>query len=367
MRPFFFKLCYLGSMQLVVLVALAAVFIVYCSPKGNTMAVEKKSNQNIEVNDSEHSQPFNNDQYFGACLEPAPGRILHGAQAEVPVSIFSRYVDWEGLDNYTRMSGHRPKIIMHYITFDPLGYRLLKDTIIDISRQDINYIPQIGLDFYSYLPTLSILHPRDVTQKIAEGAYDERIRDLARLFIKMDRPIFLRPGYEFGGKGQGRHASKKYWVDAWKRIYRIFKTEGAQHIAFVWHTLDAVDYMEYYPGDEYVDWWAVSVFDNNADQSEFLNAFIKDAARHRKPVMIAESTPRYIGSIGGRQSWEKWYQPLFDLVFTYPHIKALCYINASWANYPDKTFQYDARIQSDSYVSKRFGSILSDKRFIHND
>lgn len=304
--------------------------------------------------------------FFGAKFEPPDGKIYHGAQAEVrPVSTFKRHVDWDGIEKYSSACGRRPKIIMHYISFDPVAFWLLKSTIQEISKQNNDHIPQIGLDFYSYIPGFNILNPNDITKKIANGEYDHKIKILAQLFIKMKGPVFLRPGYEFGGNGQGRHASKEYWTKAWRRIYSIFKTENTTNVAFVWNTLDAVDFMEYYPGDEYVDWWAVNVFCNNADKNPFINKFIKEAVNHKKPVMIAESTPRYIGSIHGEKSWEEWYSPYFKLIFNYSHVKAFCYINASWYKYPDKSFQFDCRIQKNSFVMSKYLKILSDQRFIN--
>lgn len=128
--------------------------------------------------------------------------------------------------------------------------------------------------------------------------------------------------------------------------------------------MDAVDFMEYYPGDEYVDWWAVNVFCNNADKNPFISQFIKEAANHKKPVMIAESTPRYVGSGQGEGSWQKWYKPYFNLILKYPHIKAFCYINATWNNWPGKSFKHDCRIQSNEFITSNYKIILSDSRYI---
>lgn len=308
----------------------------------------------------------NSFPYFGAKFEPPDGKIYHGAQAEVrPVGLLSRYVDWKGIKEYAGACGHNPKLIMHYISFDPLAFWLLKSTIIGISQQHYDYIPQIGLDFYSYLYSFNIHRPKDITLEIAKGHYNDRIRELARLLISMGTPVFLRPGYEFGGKGQGRYASKKYWVDAWKRIYTIFKNQNAENVAFVWNTLDAKNYMEYYPGDDFVDWWAINIFCNHVNNNSFIIHFIEDALRHKKPVMIAESTPRDIGSIKGKDGWDKWYSPYFNLISSYPHIKAFCYINASWKDFPGKSFKFDCRIQRDEFTNSMFREVLSNSRFIN--
>jgi hypothetical protein len=304
--------------------------------------------------------------FFDAKFEPPDGMIYHGAQAEVRPENTSKYsVDWMGIEEYTKACGKRPKLIMHYISFDERAFTLLKPAIYEISQKEYTYIPQIGLDFYDYSNNRGIMNPNDITQEIAQGKHDQQIKDLARLLREMKTPVFLRPGYEFGGTGQGSRASKTYWVKAWRKIHDIFQAENTHNVAFVWNTLDAGDFIDYYPGDTYVDWWAISVFENNADQNQFIDNFIQEAATHRKPVMIAESTPRYIGSIGGQYAWDNWYRPYFSLILKYSHIKAFCYINASWKAYPDTSFAFDCRIQSNKIVSAHYQKTLSSQRFVN--
>lgn len=304
--------------------------------------------------------------FSGAKHEPPDGTVYHCAQAEVRPAGFTKLdVDWNGIENYTSACKHRPKLIMHYISFDTLGFVLLQSRIEKMADQKYDYMLQIGLDFYSYFPKYVSFSPTDITKNIADGEYDGRIRQLARLFNKIKNPVFLRPGYEFGGNGYGQYAAKEHWIKAWKRIHGIFRNEGVQNVAFVWNTLDAEDYLDYYPGDEYVDWWGINVFVNHADRNVFIISFVSKAASHNKPVMIAESTPRYVGSVGGESAWQSWYQPYFNLLSKYPHIKAFCYINASWKNYPDPTFAYDCRIQSNGYVNERYRKALASGNFIN--
>jgi hypothetical protein len=311
------------------------------------------------------------DAFFGAKFEPPDGMIYHCAQAEVRPRDLNTYdIDWTGISQYAETCGHQPKLIMHYISLDERALRLLKPTIRKIPRKKLSkerydYLPQIGLDFYRYGNPSNLLRPIDITQDIAEGRYDKQIRSLANMFKRMKIPCFLRPGYEFGGNGQGRFASKAYWIQAWRRIYDIFQEKKAYNVAFVWNTLDAQDFMDYYPGDTYVDWWAINVFVNNADQDSFINSFIQQAAVHQKPVMIAESTPRYIGSIGGETAWNTWYQPYFSLITRYPHVKSFCYINASWEGYFDPSFAYDCRIQSNTFVATKYCEAMSGPGIIH--
>jgi hypothetical protein len=311
--------------------------------------------------------PFYGAQaFYGARYEPPDGTIYHCAQAEVrPAGIFSYHVDWQGIEEYTKAAGNRPKIIMHYISLDPFVYWLVKSSIVEIAEKPYDYIAQIGLDFYKYVPYFDREHPQDITADIARGDYDRRIGELAELLSGMKIPVFLRPGYEFGGNGWGRFAAKNRWTKAWKRIYRIFESKGVRNVAFVWDALDAEDFLDYYPGNDYVDWWGINIFGNRSDSDAFVNRFVKEAMHHKKPVIIAESTPRDVGSIHGARSWQTWYKPYFDLIAKYPDIKAFCYINASWRDFPDPSFQYDSRIQSDPYVAAHYKQMLSSPKFIN--
>ena len=39
--------------------------------------------------------------------------------------------------------------------------------------------------------------------------------------------------------------------------------------------------------------------------------------------MIGESTPRYVGVADGEQSWNNWYKPYFDMIYSSPQIQAV--------------------------------------------
>jgi beta-mannanase len=43
---------------------------------------------------------------------------------------------------------------------------------------------------------------------------------------------------------------------------------------------------QYYPGDEYVDWWAISLFHKKNFKDKYMLNFIEDAKKHKKPVIL---------------------------------------------------------------------------------
>lgn len=305
--------------------------------------------------------------FFGEKFEPPDGKVYHGAQAEVrPVDMNRLDVDWDGIEEYTQAVGYRPKLIMHYLNLNPMMFTLLRDKVRQIAEQPYDYYAQIGLDFYYFPEKKKFKKRRDITHEIARRGYDMVLENMADLFKEMKVPIFLRLGYEFGGDGFGEKYNQENYIEAWRYIVDFFADQGVTNVAFVWNNLNEKRYMEYYPGDEYVDWWAINIFDGDPLDDRLVRKFISDAAEHRKPVMIAESTPRSIGTQDAATAIKGWFNPYFQLIRTYPHIKAFCYINASWEDFPDDKFTRDCRLQLSSELVNTYSKIIGQPNFIHS-
>lgn len=162
---------------------------------------------------------------------------------------------------------------------------------------------------------------------IIGGFTDSSIRDFATWVKGQDRPVFIRIGYEFEGPWNNYDPTK--FKNAWKHIVHVFDEEEVRNAAYVWQSagLNYNNIINWYPGDNYVNWVAYSQFDGtNMGQS------IKNfAEEHDKPIMIAEATPRVDLQNGNADShWNSWYRPLFDGIYANDRIKALAYINTDW-------------------------------------
>ena len=304
--------------------------------------------------------------HFAAKFEPSDGRVFHGAEGELPSSE-SVYFDWDGLGVYSQTSGATPVLLVHYITFTETipgktanVYETYKASIEDIAAKNSKYIPQIGLDFFLYTGE-SAADTIDISQNIAEGEYDDKIRELARMFKGFQRPVFFRPGFELGGNA-GQVYSEEYFKYAFRRIVDIFREEEANNVAFVWCVYKLTNYIPYYPGSEYVDWCGIDIFESNLPyvQTEILNLVLL----HNKPMMICESAPRYVGVDDGQTDWDDWFDPFFSRIPIYPNIKGFCYINASWAGWVN---WQDSRIQNNSTISSNYNNEMSDSKYIHLD
>lgn len=178
-----------------------------------------------------------------------------------------------------------------------------------------------------------------------QGFYDENILRLAKWLKRVKRPVYLRIGYEFDMPGNG------YDPQRYRQVFRYIVTrlreEGVSNTAYVWHTAAMVnrsrDFMEWYPGDDVVDWFGVSFF--NPHQIPTMKEFLSLAQDHQKPFMIAESTPAGLVSLNARKEWFRHYFRFINE----NDVKAVCYINSHWDSYPLFKSQKwgDARLQAD--------------------
>ncbi|HBA84258.1 MAG TPA: hypothetical protein DCZ95_09220 [Verrucomicrobia bacterium] len=125
--------------------------------------------------------------------------------------------------------------------------------------------------------------------------------------------------------------------------------------------------MDFYPGDNYVDWIGVSVFGqimgSNASNIYYVAEKTKEL---HKPLMIAESTPYGVQTIYGAYSWSEWFWPIFNFIEKYD-VKMFSYINSDWEELPMFQGQGwgNARIEADSYVQGKWLQRMSNSVYMH--
>lgn len=302
---------------------------------------------------------------FGARLEPAAG-IIHGAGQD-PQSYreYARLFDQE----------HQPWMLMTYI-----GITHGVEHVRDWQRQmelalgqleGRNTRLQIGLNM-----TLGNDDGSGADTAVADGRFGDAVEAFIQALKALGAPAYVRIGYEFEGSWNGYTAQG--YVAAFKYISDRIRDAGLDDVATVWCAaggsagfIDFEDLMAFYPGDAYVDWWGVDTFSPEELGDPWLAEFFARAARHQKPVMIGEATPRYVGVIRGQESWDRWFAPFFEMVRRHPEIKATSYINWDWAYWSDKLgFEWhdweDARLQENDVVRRLYVEELTHPIWIHS-
>jgi len=207
---------------------------------------------------------------------------------------------------------------------------------------------QYYVDHYPNTVIQLALYMVGALDQTLSGQYDRNIVKLANWMKSVTCPIYFRIGYEFDLPENGYDPQK--YQEAYRYIVDHLRAQGVHNVAYVWHTACLTesqgDFLDWYPGDDYVDWFAVSLF--NPMQIAIAKKFSIIALVHNKPLMIAESTPAGLFSTNAKKEWFRHY---FDFIND-NDVKVVCYINSDWNSYP--LFQAqdwgDARIQSDAEI-----------------
>ena len=206
------------------------------------------------------------------------------------------------------------------------------------------------------------LYMVDSLDKVVGGECDGNIRRLGEWIKRSHRPVYLRVGYEFDFPGNKYDPGK--YVKAYQHVHDKLDDQGVTNVAYVWHSYaaGAPRIKDWYPGDQYVDWVAVSFFNQPVAQ---LVPVAEYAKRHGKPLMIAESTPRGLGTGKGQESWDKWFAGVFSFINQY-HVKAFCYIDWDWESQPMFRGQGwgDCRIEINEAVKSRWLETTGSERFL---
>ena len=293
-------------------------------------------------------QPRNN---FNSLLEPA-GKIIIGA-GQLDITSFSNY--WNVMNN-----DNKPAIFMTYIQLKGIQSNWsdsLKEELLSYGSKFI--IPQIGLTMTED-GNPSVHYEGDV----AAGLYDKEIDNLIAGLRKLAIPVYLRIGFEFNGFSWNGYQPETYKA-AFNRITARIRA-GNLGAATVWcFSMDGqINYMDYYPGDSTVDWWGIDIFSAGDFSASGAMDFMDSAFAHQKPVMLGETTPRYVGVLNGQQSWNDWFVPFFNFIHNQPSVKAFCYINWDWSQYPKWSNWGDARLEMNSVVAGNFTSEMDSTEYL---
>ncbi len=246
---------------------------------------------------------------------------------------------------------------------------------------------------------------------ISKGKFDDNIIKFAEMVRDLEVPVFVRIGYEFDGAWYGysqetHKAAFRHIVDKVRPI--------APNFLSVWHSVafrnDNADgsvysadlhpeWMDWYPGDEYVDWTGITWF--NPRYEPIAQQFIELTRELGKPCMIAESAPMgydledgtfgaivpqgeikagdVLEHLSADEIWNRWHQPTLNFLEKNTDvIRSICYINTHWDIQPmwspdTDTGNYqglywgDSRIEVDARLAELWNAEITSDRWIQAD
>lgn len=259
------------------------------------------------------------------------------------------------------------------------------------AADSIGFIPELSLFLVGKVGTEVIATDSIIA---VSSQYDWIIDSLITLSQGYGKSMFLRIGGEFNGSGPGWNGGGCHpylYVTMFRKIVDRFQARGFRDsIAVNWcyepdapNDFDSVDVRgaRWYPGDAYVDWFGLDVFDvSHFDQSlpdynrrgitpkGKSERFLALARERQKPVFISETSAKGVNispdALDGINDWNSWFAKFWHFVGVHPGIKGFCYLNANW---PESAYPGwgDARIGNNAYVAEKYRAEMHRPQYLH--
>ena len=231
---------------------------------------------------------------------------------------------------------HAPAMISFYVAPDSASVSGFLSHYREFAATHGFSVAQIAINF------------RGMEHDVATRMRDPQLLVLGDGLRDVGRPVLLRIGYAFNNPG-GLYEPSAY-IGVFRHATDVVRKDHL-NFATVW---DATAFgfsdphsMKWFPGDDVVDWWGIDIFDASEFSRAESEAFVDDAARHRKPAII-DGSPAFAKS---EAEALKWYAAFFDFIRSNPAIKA-------FSIHP--TMRLTRWIKAGAYVRQQ----LADPRFI---
>jgi hypothetical protein len=118
------------------------------------------------------------------------------------------------------------------------------------------------------------------------------LRAFARAAGAADVPVFLRFASEMNGNWTAYSGDPNLYKEKWRLVQRVMRAH-APKVAMVWTVFPTPErtIADYYPGDEFVDWVGVNVYN-----VAFHNDDLQQPADHEDPLQLLDHTYRIFSS-----------------------------------------------------------------------
>ncbi len=220
-------------------------------------------------------------------------------------------------------------------------------------------------------PVLIMLVDKTMYRRIQEGEFDDRIERLAKFLTQVDRPIYLSIGFDVNHPIYGNEPS--FYVSTYRYLVDKLRQYEVGNLSLVWHIISMSpgyrdkDPIEWFPGQDYVDWLGTNV-------TQILDAHVVTKVRFQAtnferlfsiadefelPIMIMESSSRSVQKnfgYKGEALWEFWYKPFFDFVEGNKRVKAFSHMTQDWLMDDVIWGNFTERLADDRYVFANHGS-----------
>lgn len=294
------------------------------------------------------------DNYTGAKFEPAKGTYL-GAYVVQDESINGN------METFNEITGKKHASFFRYVGY---GQPFPKEWVEEVKA--VGAIPQIAWE------------PNNGLDAVQD---DEYLRTFAQEAAESDVPIFLRYASESNGDWTAYHGDADKYIEKWRLVHKVM-AEEAPNVAMVWtvFTFPQGQILEYYPGDDYVDWVGVNVYNvvyHNGNINHFaadedpleLLDYVYKTFSDRKPIHISEWGVTHYTITDGNY-YVKWANNKLKRMYEgirdeYPRVKAIYYFDVNnLVNAPEGRKINDYSLTSDPEKLQAYSNLTADSHYL---
>jgi Beta-mannanase len=220
--------------------------------------------------------------------------------------------------------------------------------------------------------------PNKGLEEVKDDAY---LRGFAEAARKADVPIFLRFASEMNGTWTNYSGDPELYIDTWRMVHDIFE-ETAPRAAMVWTVLNVPErpIEDYYPGDEYVDWVGINVYNvryHNGDlkqPSDFEDPlqmidYVYNRFSRTKPIQLSEYGVTHYTVTDGVHDHDfaisKINRLYANLPELYPRVKAVFYFDVNnIAEYNEKRRINDYSITNEQQLREAYKQVTASPYYL---
>jgi hypothetical protein len=236
-----------------------------------------------------------------------------------------------------------------------------------------------------------IAEPEYNLQSILDGKFDQELENWCKTARDFNSPLLAEFGTEMNGewfswngvwnsagelKGYGDVTfpdGPERFRDVYRKIIQTCRDQGAKNITWVFH-LNGGDWPEakwnrfenYYPGDEYIDWIAVSNYGAQTPEEDYWEEFRVgmdaiyprvEALANGKPIILAEFGVTKNNPLGDQAEWAR--NALEDILsFRYPGLIGFSWWNEYWQNDDIQAHDTTMRLQDNPQLEAVFKELV---------
>ena len=216
--------------------------------------------------------------------------------------------------------------------------------------------------------------PHFTLKKIAGGKFDRNLKSWGKAAAGFSTPIIVEFGTEMNGRWfpwnavwNGKRKGAHRFVKAYRHIIDVVRSTGASNIIWVFHINNDDDpdrkwnrFENYYPGDDYIDWLAISIYSAQSPFDDYLIDFTKALPRLMKRfAKLAPDKPVIIAEFGSdvhhkKENAANWADAAMKMILSgrWPQLIGFNWWNETWPNGDNPNRATDLRVQSSPTLAK---------------